>query len=442
MVAINYLKKELYKRVKNDDMVFDFIQSGSLDGIWYWDLENQNQEWMSPKFWKTLGYSPQTKKHLTSEWQDIIYKEDLEEAIIRIQKHIENPEKIYDQIVRYHHKDGSTVWIRCRGLVIRDQQGKPIRMLGAHTDITPLMKKEMEVERLSKEYERVFNGTQDAMFLVQVCANDSFKYIRNNQAHQMKTGVSLEMIKNKKPEDLLGKELGAFVSANYQRCVDKGESITYEEVLELPAGKRVWRTTLTPIYEGDTIDYIVGSAQDITIQRQLEKELTHNANYDELTKIPNRRLFFEQLNQIISESERDHQKFSLLFIDLDGFKGINDTYGHDIGDAVLIEVANRLNQTLRKSDVVARMGGDEYTIILRNIKDEEGVITVVKKIQASIKEKMFFDDFSCQVDSSIGISIYPKDGKVDEELINKADKAMYTIKKNGKSGYKFYQHLR
>ncbi len=142
----HYLKKELYRLVKEDVSIFDFIQQGALDGIWYWDLENPENEWMSARFWTTLGYDPGIKKHLAEEWQDIIFKQDLEQAIHNFTRHCEDPEHPYDQIVRYRHRDGSTVWIRCRGIAIRDYTGKPVRMLGAHTDLTKQKKAEQALK--------------------------------------------------------------------------------------------------------------------------------------------------------------------------------------------------------------------------------------------------------------------------------------------------------
>lgn len=134
----HYLKAELYHKIQTDPTIFEFLESASLDGIWYWDLEHPENEWMSPKFWRTLGYDPSEKKHLSSEWQDLIHPEDRLVATENFVKHCENPDHPYDQVVRYLHKDGSMVWIRCRGIAIRDEKGKPIRMLGAHVDLTQL----------------------------------------------------------------------------------------------------------------------------------------------------------------------------------------------------------------------------------------------------------------------------------------------------------------
>lgn len=434
----NYLKKELYDLTKNDTKIFEFIQSGSLDGIWYWDLEDSENEWMSPKFWETLGYDPEEKKHLASEWQNIIFKEDLNLAFSNFEKHCADPTYPYDQIVRYKHKNGSTVWIRCRGLAIRDQNGKPIRMLGAHTDITDLKEAEKKYSRLMKEYEKVFNGTQDAMFLIKVTLNGEFRYIRNNLSHQNKTGITLEQLRNSSPQELLGEETGDIVASNYQKCVDSKHSMTYEEELWLPAGQRVWLTTLTPIIEEGICSYIVGSAEDITERKKLELELEKYANYDKLTGLPNRRLFFERLELTILENERDKAEFAVLFIDLDGFKNINDNYGHEAGDEVLITVGNRLLQCVRKSDTVARMGGDEYTVILKNVEDKEDIKNLVEKIHKSLQEVMQIDGVECFVNSSIGVALYPENGYDSETLLRNADSLMYEIKRNGKGGYKFF----
>jgi diguanylate cyclase (GGDEF)-like protein/PAS domain S-box-containing protein len=149
-----YLKEELDKLVLSDISIFEFIKAGSLDGVWYWDLEHPENEWMSERFWEVMGYGASDKKHLASEWQDMIFPEDLEVAVDNFNKHLANPDHPYDQIVRYRHKDGSTVWVRCRGIAIRDENGKPIRMLGAHNDLTQIMRAKQEIETLNKELEQ------------------------------------------------------------------------------------------------------------------------------------------------------------------------------------------------------------------------------------------------------------------------------------------------
>ena len=143
---MNYLQKELYDRIQSDPKIFDFLQESCLDGLWYWDLTNPTEEWMNGPFWKTLGYDPDKMPHKAAAWQDIIFPEDLELAKQNVGKHLSDPSYAYDQIVRYLHKDGHTVYIHCKGLAIRDENGAPIRMLGAHTDVTESYQKQKLLE--------------------------------------------------------------------------------------------------------------------------------------------------------------------------------------------------------------------------------------------------------------------------------------------------------
>ena len=133
-----------------------------------------------------------------------------------------------------------------------------------------------KLSRLNEEIEQVFHGTQDAMFLISVEGEESFRFIRNNQAHQTFTGISLETIWNKTPEELLGEELGRKVTRNYARCLTAGQPVSYEETLHLPSGERTWNTTLTPVFKNNKAQYIVGSSQDITQRKQLEVALKEN----------------------------------------------------------------------------------------------------------------------------------------------------------------------
>lgn len=148
----HYLRTELYELIQNDSSVFNFLQEATLDGVWYWDLVNPEHEWMSPEFWLFLGYSPVKKQHLASEWKDLIHPDDLAVACKNLEKHLANPAHPYDQIVRYTKKNGKMVWVRCRGIAIRDQFDQPVRMLGAHVDVTKLVEVtellEIQLQRL------------------------------------------------------------------------------------------------------------------------------------------------------------------------------------------------------------------------------------------------------------------------------------------------------
>ncbi|SEL12904.1 PAS domain S-box-containing protein [Aquimarina amphilecti] len=154
----NYLKEKLYQLVKKDEKIFDFIQDSVLDGLWFWDLENPENEWMNKKFRTTLGYDPKETSEKGSSWQDIINQDDLKNALDNLEKHLQNPSHPYDQVVRYTHKMGHTIWVQCRGLAIRDHNGKPVQMIGMHTDITKLKRTEDELQKLVEKYEDALEG--------------------------------------------------------------------------------------------------------------------------------------------------------------------------------------------------------------------------------------------------------------------------------------------
>jgi len=147
----HYLKQELYELVRSDPAIFEFLQAGSLDGIWYWDVERQDQEWMSPRFKDLFGYRDEEIPNTSEWWQANIFPEDRDVALDNFAKHLADPSHPYDQIVRYRHRDGSTVWVRCRGLAVRNEGGEPIRLLGCHTDVTALKRAEEDLRHQAAE---------------------------------------------------------------------------------------------------------------------------------------------------------------------------------------------------------------------------------------------------------------------------------------------------
>jgi PAS domain S-box-containing protein len=147
----HYLKRELYQLVRNDPAIFEFLQAGSLDGIWYWDVERQDQEWMSPRFKELFGYRDDEIPNTSEWWQANIFPEDRDVALDNFARHLADPDHPYDQIVRYRHRDGSSVWVRCRGLAVRNDRGEPIRLLGCHTDVTALKRAEEDLRRQTAE---------------------------------------------------------------------------------------------------------------------------------------------------------------------------------------------------------------------------------------------------------------------------------------------------
>ncbi|WP_158635398.1 EAL domain-containing protein [Pseudomonas duriflava] len=184
--------------------------------------------------------------------------------------------------------------------------------------------------------------------------------------------------------------------------------------------------------------HAVGTLLDITERRISEERLAQLANFDHLTKLPNRYLFQDRLRHAITQSLRKDSSVALLFLDIDRFKWINDALGHAAGDELLKQVAHRLTSLLRSSDTVARLGGDEFTVILENVTDSEQVAVVAEKIISSFAEKFNLDDRQVSVSTSIGIALCPSDADTIDALLKGADRAMYQAKSLGRNRYCFY----
>ncbi|AXJ00971.1 PAS domain S-box-containing protein [Cyclonatronum proteinivorum] len=274
---MSYLKKELYELIKADESIFDFIQESSLDGLWYWDLERPEEEWMNPRFWAVLGYDYREMPHKSSAWQDIIHPDDLREAAENLKQHCENPEHPYDQTVRYKHKNGSTVWIRCRGLAIRDKQGKPVRMLGAHQDITRLKEKEIALLKktgLLEQAQRIAKiGTWEYNFQSQeVLWSDELYHIYG-------LDPALPPPSPDKFDEQFTKQSAEELSAAVQQTLETGRPYELEVNNILPNGEKMWTWVRVEVVRdvNNTIIGLRGVAQDITDRKKSQEQLNRTS---------------------------------------------------------------------------------------------------------------------------------------------------------------------
>ena len=226
------------------------------------------------------------------------------------------------------------------------------------------------------------------------------------------------------------------------KIIERGEQITNQLVeLNFDGAQKITKWVLASYLQ---IDYhskqmMLGWFYDITDRKVMEEHTQHLAHHDPLTGLPNRILFRERLHLAISMAERDKYSLALMFIDLDEFKPINDTYGHDVGDAVLLECAARIRACLRKPDSVARLGGDEFVVLLHKVSNEQTALQVGEKILKSLQSSMKIEGVKVSVGASIGVALYPLNSTEDDELLNCADSAMYDAKKNGRNIVKLFQ---
>ena len=280
-----YLRKELYELIKTDESILDFIMDGALDGLWYWDLEKPENEWVNAKFWTVLGYNPSEMSRKTSAWQDIINQDDLKLATDSFSKYLENPNHQYDQVLRCFHKNGSTVWIRCRGMVVRDKDGKPFRMLGTHQDISDIKNKNRELiltkEKAEESESRIREITENISEVIWLANADDKKIVYISPAYEKVWGRSREQLYDNPRAffESVYEEDKQAVFALFEKY-EKGEEINFEYRIVDNSGEIKWvriRTVSVKNTKGEIVRH-VGTAVDISDSKSFQHTLTLLAN--------------------------------------------------------------------------------------------------------------------------------------------------------------------
>ncbi|MDH4234757.1 MAG: diguanylate cyclase [Gallionella sp.] len=226
------------------------------------------------------------------------------------------------------------------------------------------------------------------------------------------------------------------------RVLNNGETLRIEETNPniLTGVTNVFLTVKIPLrHEDGSIYALCGISTDITERKEIEEHMRHMAQYDALTHLPNRALFSDRLQQALASAQRNRERLALMFLDLDKFKPVNDTYGHGVGDLLLKEAAQRIQKCLRESDTAARIGGDEFVVLLPSIEVEMDSRKVGEKIRHALNQPFELAGHRLQISSSIGVAVYPEHGSNEKLLVKSADIAMYHAKKNGRNNVRIYQ---
>jgi len=253
------------------------------------------------------------------------------------------------------------------------------------------------------------------------------------------TGYSPEEVVGQNPRILRGSIMTPDFYGNLWQTILSGGLWHGEFLNKKKNDELFWEhATIAPIWNahGELTNFIA-IKEDITERKMLQEKLNHMAHHDELTGLPKRALFFDRIGQALAHAKRIDTGFALMFVDLDSFKDINDTYGHDCGDLLLQETARRLEGCIRDSDTVARMGGDEFAVMLLDVATPGQIHQVADKMLALIAAPFLLKGAECHVGVSIGISIFPQDGDAVDTLLNMADMAMYRVKQDTKNNYAF-----
>lgn len=302
-------------------------------------------------------------------------------------------------------------------------------------DITKWKKTNQQLHQMTSELNTILENAMVGIAFIR-----DRRVIRVNQKFEELFQYSREEIEGQKtrfiyPSQIAYEQFGEHVS----QYLSVGES--YEAQLELVRknGDRFWCAMAGKSIEADAPQNgSIWLFEDVTTQRQNEERLTNLASIDSLTGLPNRNVFNDRLEHAIHKAHRDSGRLAVCFLDLDHFKHINDSLGHKAGDSLLKEVAKRIKETIREGDTVARLGGDEFTVILENIRSAQYVGKVAEKIIHAMSQPYFIDGVEINISPSIGVSLYPADGRDVDMLIRNADAAMYHAKKTGRNNFQFY----
>ncbi|MBB6452309.1 diguanylate cyclase (GGDEF)-like protein/PAS domain S-box-containing protein [Salirhabdus euzebyi] len=329
--------------------------------------------------------------------------------------------------------DGSDIYVELNLKKI-NFQGKPA-LLSIGRDTSEKNKMMEKIQESEERYRSLFMNHSDAIMTF------------DEKGNFVSCNPMVDDISGYKPEELVGKPFAPLIIPKDTEKVKEhflkalqGETQHYECQIKHKDGHIVQlQLTTVPIIIKGRVVGVFGVAKDITEQKEMEEKIKHLAFHDDLTGLPNRKLFTEKLAKSIDNAKKENGKLAVVFLDLDRFKFINDTLGHLAGDELLMKVANRLEGVLSFEDTVSRLGGDEFIILLNNI-NEIDIDKIGKKILENFQEPFFINEQEIHTTPSIGISMYPDSGADIDTLIKNADIAMYGAKEQGKNNYQFYSN--
>jgi diguanylate cyclase (GGDEF)-like protein/PAS domain S-box-containing protein len=419
--------------VRESEQRWSLALEGGGFAVWDWDFRSDKVQ-LSLFGQQMFGYAEEKVASDIGFWEKLCHPDDRERVGVELKACLrgQTPRLFSEYRVLCH--DGSWKWIMTRGMVVRrSAEGKALRMIGTHTDITERRERE-DALRLAAT---VFEIADEAV----IVTNLQNRIISVNPAFCTITGYTAEEAIGQKPSLLSAKTHSmTFYQDLWKALIEtggwRGEVVnrkkTGEIYVEWLSIKRVLDRQGQPTHH-------VAVFSDISQRKATEERMRHLALHDALTGLPNRTLLTDRLRQAIRKAKRDSTRFALLYFDLDKFKPVNDNYGHEVGDWMLKEVATRVQDCVRESDTVARIGGDEFVALLPNLQEDEDAMRSAEKIRHALAQPFAFAGQSFHISASIGMAIYPEHGSDAQLLTHHADTAMYHAKKNGRNQVALYQ---
>ncbi|MGC0150976.1 PAS domain S-box protein [Chromobacterium vaccinii] len=418
--------------LRNREQQLARVIDGSDQGYWDWNLKTGDFQ-VSPRWESMLGYGPGEMRVNAENWYEHVHADDVARARDSIRRNLEGGLASHEVEIRCRTRLGDWRWILSRGRVVeRDDDGVPLMMSGTHTDIT-----ERKVFELAqKEAAAVFDSSYEGILVV----SPDGVITKVNQAFTRITGYEAGEAVGQRPSMLSsGQQAASFYEELWSEV--RGHDFWRGELWNRRKSGELYAELLSISVVRDQqgqIQHYIGIFSDITQLKQHEAELDRVANFDPLTGVPNRRLLSDRLRQTIVRATRSGKSCAVCFLDLDGFKAVNDQHGHEVGDKLLVAVSSHLKSILRGDDTLARLGGDEFVVLLSDIGSPEECMLVLDRVLAAVATPVPVGEGEVSVTASIGVSLYPQDNADPDTLLRHADQAMYLAKEAGKNRYQLF----
>lgn len=384
---------------------------------------------VNPTWSKITGLSRETA--LGQGWVRALHPED-RERVFAVWDEAARHRVPFQSEYRFVTPEGKINWVLGQASAELADQGEVVGYVGTLTDITERRQAEDELRMAAS----VFASTQEGILITDLAGT----ILDINQAFTEITGYTRAEALGQNPRLLKsGQHNGEFYTGLWQVLRKTGS--WGGEIWNRKKNGEIYPEWLVISTVRDTrgqLTHYIGTFSDISLLKQQQKQLEHIAHYDALTGIPNRLLLADRLRQALAHTRRSQTILAVGYLDLDGFKAINDRYGHATGDLLLIEIAQRIKNTLRDSDTVARLGGDEFVFLLLGLERPEECVATLNRLLQVISEPLCLQHQSMAVSASIGVSLYPRDDADPDTLLRHADQAMYQAKQTGKNRFHIY----
>ncbi|HEX5362942.1 MAG TPA: diguanylate cyclase [Gallionella sp.] len=423
-------RKRAEEALQRSEALLKKTQQISQVGGWEYDVATQHVRWTDETY---------RIHELTSDFDpgevsvNIKFYSPLDQVVLdRAFKKVVEQGDAYDLELQLIGAKGTRKWVRTTGQAER-VDGKITRVFGNIMDIT----KSKQAEELMRLSSTVFQTVDEAILVSDV----DNRIITVNPAFTKVTGYTAEEVIGENPRILSsGKHGEAFYRVLWDQLSRDG---SWEgEMWNRRKNGEIYVewTSIKQVRDAHgKLTHYVAAFSDITTRKANEESIRHQAQYDALTDLPNRILLFDRLGQAIAQAKRDKTHLALMYIDLDKFKPINDNLGHAIGDQLLQDVAYRMQDCVRAMDTVARIGGDEFVVLLPVVENEQDALRVAEKIRVALNQPFGIAGESLRISSSTGVVIYPEHGTSENELTGNADIAMYFAKESGRDNVKLFK---